>query len=113
MARKIKDKELDSKAARRGLKVQAKPHWRTIERGLHLGYRRLKGKAGTWCVRRYVGEQDYKVERLATADDLSDADGVEILDYWQAVAKAREERKQRAQAEVDTGKPLTVAVAWD
>ena len=60
MARKVKDKELDSREARGKLKPRGKPYWRTIERGLHLGYRKLKGKAGTWCARHYIGEQQYE-----------------------------------------------------
>jgi hypothetical protein len=40
MARKVKDKALDSREARSKLKVRGKSYWRTIERGLHLGYRR-------------------------------------------------------------------------
>ena len=45
MARKVRDNALDTREARSKLKPQGKPYWRTIERGLHLGYRRLKGKS--------------------------------------------------------------------
>jgi hypothetical protein len=62
-----------------------------------MGYRRLKGRAGTWCDRHYAGNQEYKVEGIGTADDLSDADGVAIFSYWQAVERVRERRKERAQ----------------
>jgi hypothetical protein len=55
MARRIADKNLDSKEARRKLSPRGKPHWRGIERGLHLGYRRLSDGAGPWIVRRYLG----------------------------------------------------------
>lgn len=113
MARRIKDATLDSKDARRRLPVRGKPHWRMVEKGVHLGYRRLKGRAGTWCVRHYLGERAYEIEGIGIADDLSDADGVEILDYWQAVEKARGRMKVRAhQAAGKTG-PLTVAAAMD
>jgi hypothetical protein len=47
MARRVLDKNLDSKDARRKLKARGKPYFRTIEQGLHLGYRRrTNGKAG-------------------------------------------------------------------
>src|SRR3974390_2918866 len=82
MARKVKDKELDTREARSKLKPRGKPYWRTIERGLHLGYRRLKGKAGTWWARHYLGNQQYELEAIGIADDLSDADSVAILDFW-------------------------------
>jgi integrase len=113
MARKVKDRELDSKTARRDLKPRGKPYWRTIERGAHLGYRRLKGGAGTWCMRRYIGEQNYTVLRIGAADDLSDADGVEVLDYWQAVEMVRNHRQQQARDAAGVSKPLTVDDALD
>lgn len=111
MARRVKDTTLDSKDARRKLKARGKPYWRSIERGLHLGYRRLRNSAGTWVARHYVGDQDYQVEKIGVADDISDADGVEILDFWQAQEKARSSRATRATAGV--GKPWTVADAMD
>jgi integrase len=109
MARKVRDAALDSPAARSKLKPRGRPYWRTIERGVHLGYRRLKGRAGTWCMRRYIGEQNYKVEGIGAADDLSDADGVEVLDYWQAVEKVRECRKQHAH-KADGQEPTVLTV---
>jgi integrase len=110
MARKIKDAVLDSRAARVALKPRGKPYYRTLERGLHLGYRRLAGQqAGSWSTRTYLGEQSYEVEVIGSADDYSNADGVKILDFYQAQTKAREGMVKRAHA----GKngPLTVRVA--
>jgi hypothetical protein len=63
--------------ARGKLKVRGACYWRAIERGAHLGYRKLKRKPGTWWGRFYAGQQEYVVETLGIADDLSDADGVE------------------------------------
>jgi integrase len=113
MARKVKDKELDSREARGKLKPRGKPYWRTIERGLHLGYRKLKGKAGTWWARHYIGGQQYDMEALGIADDLSDADGVAILSYWQAQDQARERMVKRAHAAAGKTGPLTVADAME
>jgi integrase len=113
MARKVKDKELDTREARGKLKPRGKPYWRTIERGLHLGYRRLSGKAGTWWARHYIGDQQYEAEALGNADDLSDADGVAILSYWQAQDKARERMVKRAHSAAGKTGPLTVADAMD
>ena len=73
----------------------------------------LKGKAGTWCARHYIGEQQYELEALGIADDLSDADGVAILSYWQAQDKARERMVKRAHAAAGKTGPLTVADAMD
>ena len=79
MARKLRDASLDSKAARASLKPRGKPYYRVIDPGLHIGYRKLRGyrgrpqPAGRWVVRRYVGQQAYKVESLATASSHGDA----------------------------------------
>jgi integrase len=43
-----------------------------------------------------VGEQDYKTETIANADDIADADGVAILSFAQAQAVAREMRARGA-----------------
>jgi integrase len=111
MARKVKDAVLDSREARRRLKARGRVYWRAIEHGLHVGYRRLKGKAGTWWSRHYLGAQRYAVEPLGIADDISDADGATILTYWQAQTKARERMAQRAQTGTVRTRPLTVADA--
>lgn len=111
MARRVRDQALDSRQAREKLKARGKPYWRLIEQGVHLGYRRLKGRAGTWSVRHYLGNQTYRVEAIGEADDMSDADGVKILSFWQAQDKARAGMKARAQASVEG--PLTVGDVLD
>ena len=112
MARRVLDKYLDSKEARRRLAPRAKPYFRAVERGLHLGYRRLaNGAAGPWVARHYLGDQRYVEESIGHADDLSDADGVAILNYWQAVEAARERMKLRVHAEAGITGPYTVADA--
>jgi integrase len=113
MARRVKDKVIDSREARAKLKARGKPFYRLIEPGLHLGYRRLKGRAGTWVARHYIGEQKYEVEGIGVADDLSDPDGIAVLSYWQAQAKARERMVERAHSAAGKTGPLTVARAMD
>jgi integrase len=113
MPRRVKDATLDTREARGKLKPRGKPYWRLIEPGLHIGYRRLKGRAGSWSVRHYLGEQAYKVEPLGVADDLSDADGVAILSYWHAQQKAREQMVARAHTAAGKHGPLTVGDAMD
>jgi integrase len=91
MARRVKDKSIESREARLKLKVSGRPYWRSIGRGLHLGYR--KGKTGgVWVIRRYQGDQTYSVQTIAQADDALDADGLEVLDFWQAQEAARNTR---------------------
>ena len=92
MARRVKDRNLDSRDARRKLKASGRPYWRAIGKGLHIGYR--KGKTGgAWVVRRYLGGQTYKLETIAEADDILDADGSDVLDFWQAQEVARHLRQ--------------------
>ena len=92
MARRVKDRTIESREARRKLKVSGKPYWRAIGRGLHVGYR--KGKTGgAWVIRRYLGNQTYQVETIAEADDILDANGNEILDFWQAQEVVRQVRQ--------------------
>jgi integrase len=107
MARSLRDAQLDTRQARARLKVQGKPHWRLIEPGLHLGYRRLAGRPGTWCVRRYVGSQSYTVETLKgiVTDDYADADGETVLNFKQAQREALKHKPKAC--------PLTVAGAID
>ena len=78
---------------------------------MHLGYRKgLNG--GKWVLRRYLGKETYHVETIAIADDHSVANGVEILDFFQAQRKARE-RAALAKAPVSPCGPFTVAAALD
>jgi integrase len=108
MARTLRDSNLGSREARLRLKVRGKPYWRLIEPGLHVGYRRLAGRPGSWCVRRYVGAQQYVVETLtAVADDNSNANGHDVLDFRQAQRRALESKPN-----VVAG-ALTVADALD
>src|SRR5262245_43975864 len=89
MARRVRDKGLESRSARTKLKACGKPYYKAIGEGLHLGYR--KGiTVGKWVARIYVGDQRYVVETIATADDHEDADGERVLTFWQAQDRARD-----------------------
>ncbi len=113
MPRKVKDKNLDSREGRTRLKPRGTPYYRSMDKRLHLGYRRLKGKAGTWWARHYIGNQEYEVEPIGIADDLTPADGIEIFDYWQAQNKARERMGIRTTAGAGKTGPITVRDAID
>lgn len=113
MARTVRDTNLEKREARRRLLARGKPYYRLMEEGVHLGYRRLTTGAGNWVVRHYVGEQKYEVETIGPADDLSDADGVKILSFSEAQAKARELMVARAHKAAGKSGPLTVRAAVD
>ena len=107
-ARTIRDTNLETRTARSRLKARGKPYYRSIEPGLHLGYRKSLSGAGKWIARHYIGDQAYVVEAIATADDYSDADGVAVLNYREAQAKARERMVARAHHAAGKHGPLTV-----
>jgi integrase len=113
MARTVRDASLDSRAARTRLKPRGKPYYRVLEPGLHLGYRRLSSGAGRWVARHYAGGQTYQVETIGTADDYSDPDGVAILSFRDAQAKARERMVGRAHTAAGKTGPVTVAAVMD
>ncbi len=88
MARRVRDVTLESRAARAALKVRGKPYYRAIGPGLHIGYRKGK-KGGRWVARLYAGDGNYRVEVLADTDDMLDANGETVLDFWQAQEAVR------------------------
>lgn len=110
MARRVRDAQLESRSSREKLLARGKPYYRSIGQGLHLGYR--KGKSGgSWVVRQYVGDQEYKVETIAYADDKLDADGQRVLDFWQAQERARS--MHRSESTRKAGPALTVRLVVD
>ena len=112
MARRIKDSALDF-APGAGETQTAR---RTV---LPVGRERRspwlsppRGSAGTWLVRRFNGTA-YRADRLGIADDLSDADGVTVLDYWQAVDPVRKRLAEQGRAATESVRRLTVTDAMD
>jgi integrase len=113
MARTVRDARLETRTARLKLAARGKPYWKEIEVGCHVGYRRLRGKAGTWVARFYAGQQTYQTRRLAAADDYSDPDGIAVLSYHQAQRAARQAHVERAHTAVGKRGPMTVADALE
>jgi hypothetical protein len=101
----VKQIKLDSKTARLKLKPRKKPYTNRIAAGIRLAYRRNAKIAGTWSV---LGAGGGWLRKLAVADDLEPADGHNILDYWQAIERARELARTK---DADSGKPVTVDAA--
>ena len=91
MAGTVKHARLESPSARSRLKRGRQPHWQALREGrVHLGYQCWKGDAaGRWVLRRYIGNGKYRVTTLGLADDAAEADGVRVLNFDQAEAKAR------------------------
>jgi integrase len=95
------DVNLSTRTRRLDLKPRAKPYWRVVQDGLHLGYRRSRvaRRAGTWLARRYLGDEHYEVAAIGTADDHALMPGLSPLTFDQAQAAARDWARQRAEAD--------------
>jgi integrase len=106
MARSTRSPKLETRTARLKLPIRKKPYAAPLAPGVILQYRRNKGP-GTWVVRLTDGKDD--THRLALADDYAEADGRDVLDYWQAQNAARARAREH---EGDT-KPVTVEKALD
>lgn len=110
MAKTLNEAPLTTKNARS--KLDRGLHWRGIDPDVHIGYR--KGpRGGRWLVRWYLGDNAYEQRTLASADDSLPPNGLETLDYAQAVLRAREtviEARADAKAEKN-GSTLTVSSA--
>lgn len=115
MARTVRDVSLETRTARLRLAISGKPYFRLVDQGCHLGYRRNKRGAGVWVGRRFLGERKYAVQRIGLADDVRDADDLDVLSFSQAQARLRawvaEEARRDAGLEVHSGRPLTVEEA--
>jgi integrase len=88
MARTARNSSLEARTARARLRIRRTPYFAKIAKGLRLGYYR-GSVAGSWVARCYRGAGLYATEALGVADDTLDADGVKVLDYWQAQEHAR------------------------
>lgn len=110
MARSARDSRLETRTARSKLPTQHEPYWRAIGSGLHLGYR--KGiRGGRWIARLLV-DGKYVKQALGNADDYRDANGLDVLDYFQAQEKARAVADDHAQKQAGLpAGPYTVAEA--
>ena len=114
MARTVQDAKIGSRESRSKLLARRKPYWRQIQPGLHIGYRKPRGRrgrpagAGVWIMRAWTGAA-YREKAIATADDFAAADGTIVLSFAQAQAQVLE---LSARGDSGTG-PLTVATALE
>ena len=109
MPRRIRDSRLETRTGRLRLRVAKKPVFMSIGRGLSVGYRRNR-TAGTWVFRRSDGKGGFQTKAIGSADDFDEANGEDILDFWQA------QEKIKSLAQPDTARkisPLKVSEAFD
>jgi integrase len=100
MPRSVRKTSLETRTARLASKIRRAPYYVKIAKGLHLGY--YRGSAsGSWIARRYRVGGVYETDALGGADDTLDADGIKVLDFWQAQDAAKKWAEQ--QRLVDAG----------
>jgi integrase len=105
MARAKANVKLNSRDARikAKLQVRSEPYWQVLSKGLAVGY--FKGSTGgTWVARHFTTETGRRKSALGVADDFIDADGIKVLTFDQAQAKARTWHEQLMQS--DSGEVL-------
>jgi site-specific recombinase XerD len=111
--RNTQDQQITTRAARERLPPRAEPYWRGVDTAAALGYRRTAA-GGFWVVRVMI-EGRYRKGTLGRADDSIKPDGVAVLDYRQAEAKARawaaQEHRKAAGMEPEHKGPYTVSDA--
>jgi integrase len=113
MARSIRAAQLETRTARSKLKLRKKPYTVRVAPGVRLGYRR-NATAGTWSVIAADGKSGNWVKRFGLADDHEEANGAQVLTFWQAQEWARKLARGGKNADYeDEGRPVTVREALD
>jgi integrase len=108
MARRPRASALESRSNRLKLPIRRKPHHFTaVSPGVSLGYRRCQG-AGRWVIRVADGHGGSWTKAIGLADDYEDADGENVLTWWEAIERGR--RVARG-GDTDLTRPATFADA--
>jgi hypothetical protein len=108
MAKRM-DAPLDSRTARQKLAAGLK-HWKGLEPGLALGYRRAsQGPIWYWRALRGRGSEQYDVFSLRVkADDKDTANNKDVLSFAQARNKVLELYRLRGKEAAAAGGPISV-----
>lgn len=116
MGRRVIERDLSTREARKSLPVRSEPYWRNEGEGQHIGYYR-GARVRKWVARYRIpgAVGGYSKTTLGEADDLvgRDADGVRVLSWKQAKGLAAKWFAAMDAADgIKTG-PYTVADALD
>jgi integrase len=114
MARNVRAAQLETRTARLKLELRKKPYAVRVAPGVRLGYRRNE-VTGTWSVIAADGKGGNWVKKFGLADDHEDANGEQVLTFWQAQERARKLARggKNADDEDDEGRPVTLREALD
>lgn len=110
LAQSARDKKLESRSARLKLPVGHR-FSAPIGEGLSLIYRRTKDGYGTWSVKLALQSGQYALRKVGSADDYEDANGADVLTFWEAQERARNLSRE---TKLNSGiliRPTTVAEA--
>lgn len=111
MARSARHSGLETRTARFKLET-GKRHPLAIGKGLILIYRRGPNSS-TWMAKALNSDGKYLLNSLGQADDHHDANGADILDFFQAQEAARKFAEELKATQGILTKPLTIADAAD
>lgn len=114
VARNVRSTQLETRTARLKLKLRKKPYMVRVAPGVRLGYRR-NSVTGTWSVIAADGKSGNWIKKFGVADDQEEANGEQILTFWQAQERARKLARggKNADLDDDVGRPITVGGALD
>ena len=107
MPRTARNPKIDTRTARLRLLPRREPYWTTLAQGKAIGYRK-GAKGGTWIARWRDPRGGQHYYSLGAADDLLDAEGIEVFSFAQAQATAREWFETVAEAWHRPQGPVTV-----
>jgi integrase len=111
MPRAVVEAKIQNRAGRAGLAARSRPYWRGITEGCHVGYYR-GARVGKWVARYRKSEiNGYVTCTLGEADDVVAANGDTVLDWKQAVEKARRWNELQERGGEETAPDITVRAA--
>jgi integrase len=110
MARRIRSAQLETRTQRLKLAPRWKPYSVSAGPGVRLAYRR-KATTGRWSVIAADGKGGNWLKAFADADDFEDANGNTILNFGQALDRARLLARGDVGNAGGDGKPITLSAA--
>jgi integrase len=112
MARRLRSARLETRTTRLKLAIRKKPYTVRVGPGVRVAYRRNE-TAGSWSVIAADGKGGNWMKGFARADDYEEANGTDVLDFWQAQERARTIARGHRDPDADSAKPITVGEAMD
>lgn len=111
MARSARSGKLENRTSRFN-QEEGKRHSVTIGKGLILVYRRGP-QSSTWTAKALTADARYILRALGQADDRVDANGADVLDFYQAQVAARAFADELKLAGGIIAKPVTMSEATE